>query len=86
MKNVTKTITAIVLTAASFATFAATEVSAVPVNAQEQGVINASAFGNNLGDLQASLAAKAADRGATSYRIISASGNNHLYGTAVIYK
>ncbi|WLS80521.1 DUF1471 domain-containing protein [Erwinia pyri] len=86
MKNVTKAITAIVLTAASFATFAATEVTTVPAGAQEQGVINASAFGNNLGDLQKSLAAKATEQGATSFRITSASGNNHLYGTAVIYK
>jgi len=86
MKNLTKAITAIVFTAASFTTLAATEVSTVPVNAQRQGVINASVFGNNLDELQKSLAEKAAGQGATSFQIISASGNNHLYGTAVIYK
>jgi multiple stress resistance protein BhsA len=86
MKNLTKAFAVIVLTAASFATVAATEVNAVPVKEQSIGVINASAVGNNLSDLQDKLAAKATEHGATSYRIISAGGDNHLYGTAEIYK
>ncbi|KAB7893341.1 DUF1471 domain-containing protein [Rouxiella sp. S1S-2] len=86
MKNITKAFAVIVLTAASFATFAATEVNAVPVKGQSIGVINASAVGSNLSDLQDKLAAKANEHGATSYRIISAGGDNYLYGTAEIYK
>lgn len=86
MKNVTKAFAVIVLTAASFATVAATEVNAVPVKEQSIGVINASAVGTNLSDLQDKLAAKANEHGATSYRIISAGGDNYLYGTAEIYK
>ncbi|MGP9437003.1 multiple stress resistance protein BhsA [Ewingella sp. AOP8-B2-18] len=86
MKNVTKALAVIVLTAASFATIAATEVNAVPVKEQSIGVINASAVGTNLSDLQDKLAAKANEHGATSYRIISADGDNYLHGTAEIYK
>lgn len=86
MKNVTKAFAVIVLTAASFATVAATEVNAVPVKGHSIGVINASVVGANLSDLQDKLAAKATEHGATSYRITSAGGDNHLYGTAEIYK
>ena len=84
MKNVTKAFAVIVLTAASFAAFAATEISTIPANAQSIGVINASVSSGNLSDLQSRLAMKAAEQGATSYRVISAGGDNHLYGSAVI--
>lgn len=86
MKKLTKAFVVIALTAASFATVAATEVSAVAVKGQSIGVINASSVGTNLSDLQDKLAAKATEHGATSYRIISAGGDNHLYGTAEIYQ
>ncbi|WP_268628505.1 DUF1471 domain-containing protein, partial [Escherichia coli] len=36
--------------------------------------------------LEKKLAAKADAQGASSYRIISAGGNNMLSGTAIIYK
>jgi len=39
-----------------------------------------------LAFLEAHLAEKAAAAGATSYKIIEASGNNQLHGTAVLYK
>lgn len=40
----------------------------------------------NLDDLQAKLAEKAKEQGATGYVINSAGGDNHMYGTATIYK
>jgi len=49
-------------------------------------VVSASTNGNDLSGLQGKLAAKAAQEGASSYRIVSAGGENHLYGTAEIYK
>ncbi|WP_369788692.1 YdgH/BhsA/McbA-like domain containing protein [Rouxiella sp. WC2420] len=86
MKNLTKAIAVIALTTASFATFAATEVNSAPAGAQSVGVVSASTNGDDLTTLQGKLAAKAAKEGASSYRIISAGGENHLYGTAEIYK
>ncbi|KQN47685.1 DUF1471 domain-containing protein [Rouxiella silvae] len=86
MKNLTKAFAVIALTTASFATFAATEVSSAPTGEQSIGVVSASTNGNDLTSLQGKLAAKATQEGATSYRIISAGGEDHLYGTAEIYK
>ena len=86
MKNLTKAFAVIALTAASFATFAATEVNMAPEGQQSAGMISASTNNGDLGTLQGKLAAKAAQEGASSYRIISAGGENHMYGTAEIYK
>lgn len=86
MKNLTKAFAVIALTTASFATFAATEVNMVPEGQQSAGMISASTNNGDLGTLQGKLAAKAAQEGASSYRIISAGGENHMYGTAEIYK
>lgn len=86
MKNLTKAFAVIALTTASFATFAATEVNAVPSNEHSIGTVSAETNGNDLSSLQGQLAAKAAQQGATSYRIVSAGGDNHLFGTAEIYK
>jgi len=85
MKNLTKAFAVIALTTASFATFAATEVNAAPTGAQSIGVVSATG-GNDLTSLENKLAAKAAQQGASSFRIISAGGDNHMYGTAEIYK
>ncbi|MES4612088.1 MAG: multiple stress resistance protein BhsA [Ewingella sp.] len=85
MKNVTMTLAAIALATASFSTLAATQVQSAPTNAQSIGVVSAQA-GTNLSSLEHQLAAKAEANGATSYRIISASGDNRLYGTAELYK
>ncbi|EIC83767.1 YdgH/BhsA/McbA-like domain containing protein [Serratia sp. M24T3] len=86
MKNLTKAFAVIALTTASFATFAATEVTSAPVNAQSIGTVSATTNGNDLSSLQGKLAAKAAQEGASSYRIVAAGGDNHLFGTAEIYK
>ncbi|KQN47686.1 multiple stress resistance protein BhsA [Serratia sp. Leaf50] len=86
MKNLTKAFAVIALTTVSFATFAATEVQMAPAGSQSIGMVSAATNGNDLSGLQGKLAAKAAQEGASSYRIISAGGENHLYGTAEIYK
>ncbi len=86
MKNLTKAFAVIALTTASFATFAATEVNMAPNDSQSLGTVSASTNDGNLSALQGKLAAKAAQEGASSYRITSAGGENHLYGTAEIYK
>ena len=86
MKNLTKAFAVIALTTASFATFAATEVNSAPTGAQSIGVISASTNSSDLSTLQGKLAAKAAQEGASSYRIVSAGGESHMYGTAEIYK
>ncbi len=86
MKNLTKAFAVIALTTASFATFAATEVNMAPAGEHSVGMVSASTNGDDLTSLQGKLAAKAAQEGASSYRIISAGGENHLYGTAEIYK
>ncbi|PKE30583.1 multiple stress resistance protein BhsA [Rahnella sp. AA] len=85
MKNITMTLAAIALATASFSTLAATEVQSAPAGQQAIGVVSASSAGD-LSGLQSELSAKAAQAGASSYRIIGASGDNHLYGTAEIYK
>ena len=85
MKIIKMTLAAIALTTVSFAGFAADQVSSAPEQQQEIGVVSASGA-SNLTSLEARLAAKAEQAGAKSFRITSASGNNKLHGTAVIYQ
>jgi len=73
MKSIKKIAAIIVLTTVSFGSMAA-----------EIGTVTAT--GSTLSGLEAQLAEKAATAGATSYKIIEASGNNQLHGTAVLYK
>lgn len=85
MKNIKIFATAILLTTVSFATIAADQATSQPaVDAQKIGVISVSGA-SNLSALEAELASKAAASGANSYRIISAGGQNKLYGTAEIF-
>ena len=49
------------------------------------GTVSASGA-SNLDDLQAKLAEKARQEGAKGFVVNSASGDNHMYGTATIYK
>lgn len=86
MNNLLKIIAAIALASASFTTLAATAVSSQPAGEQKMGEISASTNSEDLSQLQHNLAEKASQEGASSYRIISAGGENHLYGTADIYK
>ena len=85
MKTLAMTIAALTLATASFSTLAATEVQSAPAGQQSIGVVGASTTGSISG-LQSELNAKAAQAGASSYRIIGASGNNQMYGTAELYK
>ncbi|HEY0207542.1 multiple stress resistance protein BhsA [Acerihabitans sp.] len=85
MKTIAMTIAALTLAAASFSSLAATEVQSAPAGQQAIGTISASSNGD-LTTLQSKLDAKATQAGANSYRIIGASGENHLYGTAELYK
>jgi len=73
MKSIKKIAAIIVLATLSFGTMA-----------DELGTVTATA--STLSGLEAHLAEKAAAAGATSYKIIEASGNNQLHGTAVLYK
>lgn len=85
MKTTHYVAVAAVLSMLSFGAFAAQQVENAPLNSQKIGVVSASGA-TNLDQLQSELAAKAAEAGASSYQITSASGNNLMHGTAVIYK
>jgi multiple stress resistance protein BhsA len=85
MKLVKMTITALALATLSFSVMAATLVDVKPVDQQKIGVISACSSSNSLTSLQRELENKAKEAGASAYRIIGASGNNRLCGTAEIY-
>lgn len=55
------------------------------VSLQKIGVVSSGGF-TNLDELDASLAMKAADAGASHYRIVNTTGNNKLSGVAVLYR
>jgi hypothetical protein len=86
MKSIKYFAAAAAIAMTSFATFAAE-----PVDLQQATILTASGVvsaghATTLSSLESKLAAKAEAQGASSYRIISAGGNNMLSGTAVIYK
>ncbi|CAI0714652.1 Multiple stress resistance protein BhsA precursor [Serratia entomophila] len=85
MKNLKITLAAIAIATASFGSFAADLVNSQPAGQQKVGVISVSGA-TDLTSLEASLAAKADQAGAKSFRIIGAGGSNQLHGTAVIYQ
>lgn len=85
MKTIKMTLAAITLASVSFAGFAADLVSSEPQQQQQIGVISVSGA-SNLSSLEAKLASQAEQAGAKSFRITSASGDNKLHGTAVIYQ
>ncbi|NDL63845.1 multiple stress resistance protein BhsA [Acerihabitans arboris] len=85
MKNVKYAVAAIALSVVSFGSFAADLVNSAPANQRQVGVISATG-GSNLSSLESQLADKAAQSGAKSFQITSASGQNNLHGTAVIYQ
>jgi multiple stress resistance protein BhsA len=85
MKNVKYTVAAIVLSTLSFGAFAAQPVTDNDQHGQKIGVVSASGA-YTLTQLEDQLAAKADAQGASAYKITSASGENLLHGTAVIYK
>lgn len=65
--------------------FAAQEVNQ-PQGLQKIGSVSDSSSATSLADLEAKLHAKAAEAGASAFRITSAGGNNTLSGTADIYR
>ncbi|QHB32672.1 DUF1471 domain-containing protein [Yersinia canariae] len=86
MKNIKYIIPALALSFASFASVAATQIQHAPsTGANEIGIISASNAGT-LTELENALAKKADQAGATSFLITSATGNNKLHGTAIIYR
>ncbi|CNK16049.1 multiple stress resistance protein BhsA [Yersinia mollaretii] len=86
MKSIKYIVPALALSFASFASVAATQIQHIPsTGLNEIGVVSASSAGT-LTDLENALAKKAEDAGATSFLITSATGNNKLHGTAVIYR
>lgn len=88
MKNIIKTTAAIIALSATTLSYAASPQMVSRSEAaslQKIGVVSSGGF-TSLDDLDASLAMKAADAGASHYRTVSASGNNKLSGTAVLYR
>ncbi len=65
--------------------FAAQEINQ-PQGLQKIGTVSDSSGASSLADLEAKLQAKAAEAGASAFRITSAGGNNTLSGTADIYR
>ncbi len=79
-------ITVLTFTAAmASSAFAAQEVNQ-PQGLQKIGTVSDSSGTRSLADLEAKLQAKAAEAGASAFRITSAGGNNTLSGTADIYR
>nr|WP_176703092.1 YdgH/BhsA/McbA-like domain containing protein [Rahnella aquatilis] len=73
MKFIKTFVVAAALATVSFGSFAA-----------DLGTVTAT--GTTLDGLESTFAAKAAAAGASSYKIIEAGGENHLHGTAILYK
>ncbi|MCC8367567.1 MULTISPECIES: multiple stress resistance protein BhsA [Xenorhabdus] len=83
MKNVKFIAAVLSLSAISFGSFAATEVKSA--DGEKIGVVSV-AGAETLDSLTEALSKKADKAGAQSFRIISATGKNKLYGVAEIYK
>ncbi|WP_145492908.1 multiple stress resistance protein BhsA [Yersinia aleksiciae] len=85
MKNIKNFVAVIALSTLSFGSFAAEYVNSQDAAQLEQaGTITASGA-TDLGSLKAQLAEKADAAGAKAFTITSATGNNLMHGTAVIY-
>lgn len=86
MKTIKTAAIAIALSALSFGAFAAQPVtSSQAENMNKIGTVSVDGA-STLDGLEAKLAAKAAEAGASGYSITSANTNNKISGTAVIYK
>ncbi|HDL8286041.1 TPA: DUF1471 domain-containing protein [Yersinia enterocolitica] len=85
MKNIKNFVAVIALSTLSFGGFAAEYVSSQDAAKLEQvGVVSVSGV-TDLSSLKAQLAEKADAAGAKAFTITSATGNNLMHGTAVIY-
>ncbi|MEY0972986.1 multiple stress resistance protein BhsA [Providencia huaxiensis] len=83
MKKSTLFAAALVLGAVSFGSMAAEEVQHTSQPATGYVSVTGAV---SVNDLTAQLAKKADEAGATSFRVISAGGENSMSGTAAIYK
>nr|WP_278977776.1 DUF1471 domain-containing protein [Providencia alcalifaciens] len=83
MKKLTLFAAALALGAVSFGSMAAEEVRQSSEPAAGYVTVSGAA---GVNDLTAQLAKKADEAGAKSFRVISASGENEMSGTAAIYK
>lgn len=86
MKSIKYFAAAVVIAMTSFATLAAEPIDMQQATSLTASGVVSAGHATTLSSLEAKLAAKADAQGASSYRIISAGGNNMLSGTAVIYK
>ena len=80
----------VIATALTTASFSAMAVQSLPQSTdtsqlQPAGTVSVSRA-SNLDDLQNKLAEKARQEGAKGFVVNSAGGDNHMYGTATIYK
>lgn len=80
MKSIKYIVAAMTLSTLSFGSFA----SNGQLESQKIGTVSVSGA-PTLDSLEAQIAAKAYAAGAKSFRIISATGQNKLYGIAVLY-
>lgn len=86
MKSFKIVATSLVLATLSFGSFAAEQVTRSQTeNLDKIGTVSADSA-RSLSALESKLAAKADAQGASSYYIVSASDNNVMHGTAIIYK
>ena len=86
MKTIKSAAIAVALSALSFGVFAAQPVTSAEAQGMHK-VGTVSAYGaTTLDGMEAQLAEKAAAAGASGYSITSATNNNKISGTAVIYK
>ncbi|HCL6098999.1 DUF1471 family periplasmic protein McbA [Enterobacter cloacae subsp. cloacae] len=86
-KNLTLVVIAGALASASFSAMAVQSLTESTDTSQLRpaGTVSASRA-SNLDDLQNKLAEKAREEGAKGFVVNSAGGDNHMYGTATIYK
>lgn len=82
--TISKTIIATVLFVGFSSSVLAVNGNGSGCNQQTLGAVSASA--TTLDSLSEQLAQKAEAAGASSFKIVSAGGNNMLHGTAVLYK
>ncbi|WP_145519987.1 multiple stress resistance protein BhsA [Yersinia mollaretii] len=85
MKNIKNFVAFIALSTLSFGSFAAEYVNSQDAAKLEQAGIITVSGATDLSSLKAQLAEKADAAGAKAFTITSATGNNLMHGTAVIY-
>ncbi|WP_435956074.1 peroxide/acid stress response protein YhcN [Dryocola sp. BD626] len=85
MKNTL--VAASLLSMLSFGAFAATSINADQAqNREAVGTVSVSGIGSSPMDMHQKLEQKAADQGASSYRIIEARSGDQWHATAELYK